>query len=186
VVERGRIVLNDKTRQAISTWVDQAILRPDAALRPVYMSDPHWMLVSHLKQYMYLYQKTIIARVAREIEHGNYVPLAALTSYVPMIIAADMMKVILTPGQGDDDSRRSWDSVDWIQRGVQRAGLFGPGQMALDAYGDMSFGKIGIESAAGPTVQQLLDFAQATAGKGSVGRELLKAIPGERLVRGGF
>jgi len=143
------------------------------------------MLVSHLKQYMYLYQKTIISRVVRELEHGNYSPAYALAGYVPMIIASDMMRIILTPGQGDDDARKDWDSVDWMSRGVQRAGIFGPSQMVFDAWSDASFGKSGLESLAGPTVQQLMDFVQASA-TGGVGRELMKAIPGERLVRGGF
>lgn len=185
-LDHGKLVLNDKTRKALNTWVDQAILRPDAALRPIYMSDPNWMLVSHLKQYMYLYQKTIIARVVRELEHGNYSPMWALTMYVPMIIASDMARVILTPGQGDDDSRKAWGAGDWLSRGVQRAGIFGPGQMVIDGWTDASYGKLGVESAFGPTAQQLLDFVRASAGHGDIGKEVLRAIPGERLVRGGF
>jgi hypothetical protein len=185
-VRNGKLVLDDKTTKALNMWVDQAILRPDAALRPIYMSDPNWMLISHLKQYMYLYQKTIIARVVREMQHGNYSPMWALTMYVPAIIFSDMMRVLLTPGQGDDDSRKGWDTYDWISRGVQRAGLFGPGQQVADAWTDASFGKLGVESLAGPSVQQILDFVRASAGQGDILTQLGKAIPGERLVRGGF
>jgi hypothetical protein len=182
VLNRGRIVLNAKTKQAINLWVDQAILRPDAALRPAYMSDPHWMLVSHLKQYMYLYQKTIIARVAHEFEQGNYTPAYALMAYVPMIIASDMLRILLTPGGADDEARKNWGTAEWMSRGVQRAGIFGPSQMAIDAHADLGFGKFGIESLAGPSVQQLLDFLRASA-QGGTYKELTKAIPGERLFR---
>jgi hypothetical protein len=54
--------------------------------------------------------------------------------------------------------------------------------MALDSYTDASFGGLGIESIAGPTVQQLLGFVKASA-QGNLGSELVRAIPGERLIR---
>ena len=181
VVHNGRIEVNDKVVKAINLWVDQAILRPNAAVRPIYMSDPHWVLVSHLKQYMYLFQKTIIARVHHELQHGNYTPAFALAGYVPAIIAADMLKVLLTPGSGDD--REDWDTADWLWSGVQRAGIFGPGQVALDSQQDMTFNKIGVESIAGPTAQQILDFLRASAQGSGVVNELQRAIPGERFFR---
>jgi len=184
VVKNGKLDMeNEKVRNAVNLWVDQAILRPNAALRPIYMSDPHWMLVSHLKQYMYLFQKTILTRVHNELQHGNYSPAYALAGYVPMIIASDMLRVMLTPGGWDDDQKEGWDMTDWLWRGVQRAGLFGPGQMVLDSATDMSYSKFGVESAAGPMVQQLMDFARTAATGGDIGEQIVRAIPGERLVR---
>lgn len=180
-VQDGKLKLNDKTRQAINLWIDQAILRPNAAVRPIYMSDPHWVLISHLKQYMYLFQKTIIARVQHEMQHGNYTPAAALSLYVPGIIASDMLRSMITPGSGDD--RKDWSTSDYMWSGVQRAGLFGPGQVALDANQDMSFDKIGIESAMGPTAQQFLDFLRAGSQGHGMGNEFVKAIPGTRFFR---
>lgn len=183
-VKTGGLNVEDpKIQTAINRWVDQAILRPNAAMRPIYMSDPMWMLVSHLKQYTYLFQQTILKRVYHEAKHGNYSPAFTLAGYVPMIIAADMARIALTPGSGDDDARRNWDTKDWLWRGVQRAGIFGPGQLALDAGADLAYDKVGIESLAGPTAQQLLDFARAAAKGEGLERELIGAVPGSRLFR---
>lgn len=183
-IVNDELVLTDKTRNAINLWVDGAILRPNAAIRPIWMSDPHWMLVSHLKQFTYAFQKTIIARVVHEAENGNYRALMALGSYVPFIIAADVLKVALTPGGGDDEARKGWGAADYLWNGAQRAGLFGPGQYALDSYGDLGRGKLGIEGLAGPTIEQMLNLGHAAATpQGDMGKWFEKAIPGHQLVR---
>lgn len=174
---------NPKYVDAMNKWVDEAILRPNAAHRPVYMSDPNWMLISHLKQYTYLFQKVIVGRVYHEINNGNYTPAFALMAYVPGMIAADAAKALLTPGDGDDNARKAWTFMDYFSRGLQRAGLFGPSQFALDSGEDMQRGGIGIESIAGPTIQQLLQFLQAGARGSGLGNQLEKAIPGASLIK---
>jgi hypothetical protein len=180
----GKLVLNDKTMQAITMWVDGAVLRPNAAVRPIWMSDPHWMLVAHLKQFTYSFQKTIVTRVVHEIEHGNFSPAMSLISYVPLIIGADVARAVLTPGGADDDAMHQHGLGGLLWRGIQRAGLFGPGQYAVDAFGDLGHGKLPVTALAGPSVQQALDFGYAGfSPDGSVGKELLKAIPGYVLVR---
>jgi hypothetical protein len=66
---------------------------------------------------------------------------------------------------------------------MQRAGIFGPSQLGLDAGNDMRRGGFGLESAAGPTAQQLVDFLHAGAmGKG-IGHQIEKAIPGYNLIK---
>jgi len=179
-VVNEKLVMSKKVEAALNMWVDQAIIRPNAALRPIYMSDPNWMLISHLKQYAYMFQKTIIARVHNEAMHGNFGPAGTIAMYVPVIIASDMLRATLTPGSGDDERMANWTMMDWLWRGIQRAGLFGPSQFVLDSGQDLSMNKIGIESMAGPTVQQLMDFARGTM-TGNVSNELLKAVPGARL-----
>ncbi|NIN64214.1 MAG: hypothetical protein GTO63_05845, partial [Anaerolineae bacterium] len=37
-----------RVRNALNRFVDEAILRPNAAQRPIWASDPHWALVFHL------------------------------------------------------------------------------------------------------------------------------------------
>lgn len=181
-IVNNRLVLDDKIMGAMNKWVDEAILRPNAALRPIYMSDPNWMLISHLKQYTYLFQKVIVSRVYHEAAHGNFTPAMTLAGYVPAMMAADMLKVGLTPGSGDDNARAGWDAMDWLGHGMQRAGLFGPSQLGLDAGQDFKRGGIGLESAAGPTVQQLINFAQG-ATQGHLGLQIKKAVPGYSLIK---
>lgn len=175
-------VNNPKYVSAVNKWVDEAILRPNAALRPVYMSDPNWMLISHLKQYTYLFQKVIVARVYHELQHNNYTPAMALAAYVPGMVAADMLKMVMTPGSGDDNARAGWTAKDWLGHGMQRAGLFGPSQYGLEAGTDAQRGGIGLESAAGPTVQQFIQTVRGTVqGHGMLQAE--KAVPGYSLIK---
>lgn len=176
----GSLILNDNMREAINLWVDQAILRPNAALRPIYMSDPNWILVSHLKQYTYLFQQTIINRMAGELGHGNYTPALGLISYVPVIIMADMLRSILTPNAGDDHD--DWDGADWLMRGVQRAGIYGPGQIALDTGQDMRYG--GGLSLLGPSAEQLMNLTVNSFQGDTAGllKDFQRAIPGVRYL----
>jgi hypothetical protein len=133
--------------------------------------------VSHLKQFTYSFQKTITSRVAHEALHGNYTPLAVLASYVPMIIAADILRGVITPGGSDDERLKKWTAADWLTHGVARAGITGPGQYVLDAPNDLQRGGLGIGAVAGPTAQQLLDLLRAGAGGGDLGSQVLRAIP---------
>lgn len=183
-LKKGDVLSQDNPTyvKAINKWVDEAILRPNAALRPVYMSDPNWMLISHLKQYTYLFQKVIVARVYHELQHNNYTPAMALAAYVPGMVAADMLKMVMTPGSGDDNARAGWTAKDWVSHGLQRAGLFGPSQYGLEAGTDAQRGGIGLESAAGPTVQQFIQTVRGTVqGHGML--QVEKAIPGYSLVK---
>jgi hypothetical protein len=176
-VTDGRLEVTPEVTEAINKWVDGAVLRPHAGIRPIWMSDPHFMLIGHLKQFMYSFQKTIIGRVVHEARHGNVAPLAVLSAYVPGIIAADILRSVITPGTADNDRYAHWGPADWLVHGVNRAGITGPGSYALDSYNDLGRGKLGVETILGPTMQQALDMAHAMAGNGSVSRELLRAVP---------
>lgn len=178
VDKEGHLNADDpKIRRALNLWVDGAIVRPTAAIRTPWMSDPMFMLVAHLKQFTYGFHKVILARVAHEAAHGNYTPLLALTSYVPFMIAADMSRVALTPTQGDDKVRAGWTAGDWLWSGMQRAGLFGIGQFGMEPFSkhpNMSY-------LGGPTIQQLHDFVVAA----DKTHEAAKAIPGYSIFGAG-
>lgn len=173
----GNLDLTPAVVDAINRWVDGAVLRPSAATRPIWQSDPHFMLVSHLKQFTYSFQKTINERVAHEALHGNYRPLLVLSSYVPLIIASDLLRYALTPGGMDDDRWSKWGLMDWVMHGLNRAGITGPGQYALDALTDARRGRLGIEGMFGPTFQQATDILHAAAGSGSMARQGVRALP---------
>ena len=157
-------------KMAINRWVDGAVLRPDAADKPIWMNDPRWALVSHLKQFMYAFHQTILKRVAHEYQHGNYVPALALASYVPMMIAADMMKGMIQGGGQQPSWKENWGMADYIESGVERAGLLGVGQFAVDAQS-------GVAGLAGPAVEQMVGAAGVVGGVKPAGGFLLKALP---------
>lgn len=167
-IEKSRLV-----REAIGRWVDGAVLRPHAADRPAWASDPHWMLVWHLKQFTYSFQRTILDRATHELRNGNYAPMLTLAAYVPFMIAADFLKAMLQGAGDEPDWYKSQDAGDLIWRGVERAGLLGVRQFATD----------GIESPAftlGPTFSYMLKAGEKTM-DGDVTGAALSALPGNAL-----
>ena len=179
-------VTDPDVRMAINRWVDGAVLRPDAADAPPWMADPRAALIAHLKKFAFSFQETILKRVAHEYRHGNYAPAMALTSYVPMMLAADMAKGIIQGGGEEPDWKAGWDVGDYLGHAVQRAGLFGVGQFALDTYqGAQRDGPLGALGAlGGPTVGQLTDGVEMLAGTQRPGTFLLNSMPANALYSG--
>lgn len=170
-----------RVHAAVNQWVDGAILRPDAADKPIWMNDPRFALVSHLKQFVFSFQKTILERVAHEFKNGNYTPAMALASYVPVMMAADFVKGMVASGGGTPDWQAGWDIADYIEYGMQRAGLFGVGQFGLDVLKDVRHGNSGVFSLLGPTIEQARDGVEALGGHKQFGPLVLHALPANAL-----
>ena len=168
-------------RAAVNKWVDGAILRPDAADKPVWMNDPHFALVSHLKQFVYSFHHTMLARVAHEMRNGNYTPAYALLSYVPVMIAADALKGALQGGGSQPQWKQDWGPEDYLWSGIQRGGLLGVGQFGADVINDVHRGGIGIGALAGPSLEQLGDAVEAIGGHKQFSNFALHAMPANAL-----
>ena len=151
----GKLVMDDKMAVALNRFVDESILRPNAAQRPIWASDPHWALVFHLKQFMYSFQDRILARTYRETMEGNAAPILLLSLWIPAMIGADFLRELVQYGADGNPRKRNWGTMDYISHGAQRSGLYGITQMGGDALNDIKFGGIGVESFLGPTAGQL-------------------------------
>lgn len=175
-----------KVRDAINKWVDGAVLRPDQADKPIWFNDPHFALISHLKQFTYAFQHTIIDRVVREAKEGNYKPAALLSSYIPIMIAADYMKGFIQGGGEQPAWKRDWGPADYLWSGAQRAGIFGVGQFGIDAAESVGRGDSPLGSLAGPTVEQLGDAASVVGGRGQFDKFTLDSMPANALYGSAF
>lgn len=173
-----------KVRVAVNRWVDGAVLRPDAADKPMWMNDPHFALVAHLKQFVFSFHETIIKRVIHEAENRNYQPAMALAGYVPMMIAADMVKGVIQGGGSEPEWKQDWTAADYIWSGVQRAGLLGTGQFLADMAGDAARGGSGVGALAGPTIDQFADAVSVLNGQRSFESFALKSLPANALYAG--
>ena len=130
--------------------MEGAILRPNASMRPSWASDPHFALLFHLKQFTYAMQKVLLERVANEAKHGNLDPaIGMVLTYVPTMIAADFLRGLAANGGQEPPWKRKWGAGDYLVEGVQRAGLLGVPQIALDTV------KWGPGELAGPLGEQL-------------------------------
>ena len=169
-----------RVQAALYRFVDGAILRPNAAHRPAWTSDPHYMLVAHLKQYTFTFQQTILKQVKKEAQNGNYRPAFILASYVPFMAASDLMR-----GSIAGTIKNGWSFGEFMQDGIARSGILGVGSFGTDALKDAQLGQMPGSSFLGPTAQHVIMAAKTVAGApGSSWHELLlRSMPASPLSR---
>jgi len=161
---------NPKVRAGINRWVNGAVLRPNAAQRPVYMSDPRYMVFGHMKQFSYTFHDVILKRVAHDATvHGNLGPLAVLATFAPIMIAADLGKALLL------GANPTWahDLGSIVDHGATRAGYLGMYQPVWDA----TMGTHGLMSIAGPAAEQVTNMFVDP-----IGEIVRDALPGANVL----
>lgn len=174
----------NKVRMAINRWVDGAVLRPDAADKPIWMSDPHYVLFAHLKQFVFSFQEVLLKRIVHEYKNGNYTPAMAMASYVPVMIASDLAKGLIMGGGSQPGWKDDWGPLDYINNGIERSGIHGTRQFGIDAFHDIRHGGSGVGVLAGPTVQQLGSALKTIAGRESPSSFVKDALPAHALYAG--
>ena len=161
-----------KLQVAIKRWVDQAILRPNAAQRPAWMSDPHFALFSHMKQFSYSFHDVILKRAWLEAKHhGELGPIGILLAgFVPIMIAADAAKAMILTGKEPYWMHGGLPSM--IEHGVQRAGLLGIAQPYADPLlSGHTF------SVAGPAAEQVVGLVTQPFEESAI-----DALPGASII----
>lgn len=180
VTPRERLkVDNPKVKEAMFRFVDQAVLRPSAANRPVWMSDPKFLLVAHLKQFTFALHNVVLKRATQQLEDGNPKPWAVLMLAMPVIFAADMAKFALTGGPP-----QNWKTMDFIAHAVERSGLLGLGDFGVQAMRGVERGRVPGEALLGPAVEHLLTLLRFLGGSPMVdaGDVIDRTVPGARFL----
>lgn len=180
----GNVVIDEAVKRAVNRWVDGAVLRPDAADSAIWMNDPHFAVIAHLKHFAFSFHHTFLKRVWHEYQHGNYQPLMALGAFVPMMMAADFIKDIATNGGDEPAWKREWTFMDHVGYGVERSGLLGVGQFALDGLGDVKNGGTGVGALGGPAIDQIADAVSLLGGHRTFESFALRSMPANALYRG--
>lgn len=173
----GELDVNDVVNQAaIMRFVNDAVIRPNAAIRTTWGSDPRFAALSQLKSYTYAFHKVMLEAAVSQGKLGNYRPaLAMFLGYMPVIIAADAIKEMMIPGDEPPWMKMGMDG--FLQHGWQRAGLLGVPQYLVGGLRDPA-------SLLGPTVDELQNFGSIPFMEThSLLGEVLGALPGGNLLR---
>ena len=157
-LSKEEIARDDRVRNALNRFVDEAILRPTAANRPTWASDPNYMLVFHLKSFMFTFHDRLLRRAFTEAEYGNMAPLVLMSAFIPGMLFADLLRDLIRFGLDGNPRKAHWGLDDHLWSATQRSGLTGIGQLLVDARQDIQFGGIGYESLAGPTADGIVDL----------------------------
>jgi hypothetical protein len=147
-------------QDAILSFVDEAIIRPNAAHRPVWASDPHYMLIWQLKSFFYSFGQVVIGGVVREAKarwkegdkvgammsagllFGALMPLAALALQV-----RELIKGLLGKSVGEEDE----GILAYLFDLIDRAGILGPLSIIKSMYDASDYGRSATVSLLGPT-----------------------------------
>lgn len=160
-----------RLRRALFKFVDSAVLRPNAAHRPIWGSDPRFALIFHLKQFTHSFQEVIMKRVWHEWKQGNTKPAQVALTYIPFMAAADAAKAMLL-GKGFNMSLGQFFGKE-----VERSGLLGTGQYAVDAVQDMARGDNPAASFVGPAADHAGTIADWMAGAASTRDLVDRSVP---------
>jgi len=181
-VSAAKLERDDRVRNALFRWVDGAILRPNAAQRPIWASDPHAMLFFHLKSFMYSMHDRILRRAWTEFsKHGNLAPAAAMMMYVPAMVAIDAARDWIKFGFDGSPRKANWSSTDYALNAINRSGIAGVGSMMLwDAKTDRDFGGIGLGSLTGAAEFPVQIASGVLTGNQS---KIERALPGASIWR---
>lgn len=172
---------NVNVKLALARFVDESIVRPNAAERPNWADDPRYALVWQLKGFFYSYGKTVVGGNAREMQRryaenglrGAAVPLfmGAVTLLPLTMLGFDLRERFkmglawLLPGVSPQDKnyRRS-QQMDWGEYSteiIDRSGVLGPFTMALPLFlEEKRYGDPFWVGPLGPTFGKGFDFLQ--------------------------
>lgn len=166
VAKHSLDVSSREVQQAMFKMVDQSVLRPSAANRPVWMSDPRFLLVGHLKQFTFAMHNVVLKRANKQLENGNAKPWLILALAAPAVLAADMAKFALT-----GDMPTSWGFFDYLSHAVNRSGLLGIGDFSTELFSDVGQGKLPGEGLLGPSFEHVAEILRWIGGDPRTGFE---------------
>ena len=176
---RGYVERSPKIDLALRRFVAEAVVRPSPSQRPGWHNDPNFQFAAQYKGYLYAFYTTIVDRMVKEAEAGNYrQALVPLVPYLGVTVAAEMLRYSLQH-PGEDDPR---ELDDYMRLAMVRSGLVGPRFGVLnDARTDTRYGSWITNSWIGPTGQQVTDLVDVATGERSFGKTAIEALPGSAL-----
>jgi len=150
----GHSTDRERINFALNRYIDEAMIRPDPSIRPVYMSDPGYSIFSHLKGFLYGFHETFLRRVGREaVIHQNLLPLLMLGMLaLPFAAVGYELRRKIT------GSKSAPEGFDYFLEVVERSGMPGAFQLVVDMEQADAFGKPFAVGIGGPAVEQLYDF----------------------------
>jgi hypothetical protein len=178
--QNGTLKLSESEdlRQAIRSFTDQSILRPNSTQRTTWGNDKRWGMIWQLKSFFYSFGKVVVGGAYQEIKssvnEGRYanaalqpimmsltfMPLAALGLWARGLIQYDMWE---DEGENFDPYE---DMYGWRYRAelAKRSGFYGPFEMALGfaQYDDSIDGALSLMGPAIDHMHALTQFDQGT------------------------
>lgn len=175
---------DERVRTALNRFVDEAVLRTDASQHPLFMNDPAFRLVTQYKQFTYAFGDQIIGRIMHELHYTNLHVLGPALAYLPITMAAEMLRGFAQYGPGGNPNQEAWTPAEYAAFIWQRSGLGGPRATQLvKGFQHESSGYAAFlpDPDLGPTEAQLEDFMRTAEGKRSAEKTAVESLPASTL-----
>lgn len=168
-----------RIQQAIFRFVDGGVIRPNAAHRPIWGSDPRYMLLFHLKQFTYSFQQVILKQVEKESKHGNFKPGYIMLTVAPFSLAINMFRSLLL-GRPIDTSFGAVASGLAKEAMHSATGVFG-----AQLWTDMGVNPLPGSGLLGPTANHAFQVLRTVGGSPTDSwlELLVRSTPGSPLVK---
>ena len=176
-------------QDAIARFTEESIVRPNAAERPAWASNPYTALIFQLKSFFYAYGKNIVGGVIRntqstfnregKISAAAMPAIFASTALLPLAMIGmelrELLKYFLSPISSavdfnDRTEAFSFDSSkfrtndmgygEWLLEASDRSGVFGAYTMLFPMFEAGRFGDEFYTSLLGPTAQRVEDLVK--------------------------
>ena len=179
-------------------FTDSVVMNPRASNRPMWHSNPHLHLVAQLKSFQTVFGNTVVKRIFTELtQRGAY--RSAIQAYRAayvislMLLTANFgnhLRERIKYGPEGNPNTKNESSQRTLLRALDRTGLTGIFQFALDATLAHRFGSSGLAALGGPAMSQAEELMEAAGvyietGKTSkLRREAANAVPIANTSRG--
>ena len=133
-----------RVRTAVMRFVEESQIRPNAATRSFWLSNPYYRIPGQWRGFMSSFDDQIMRPAyARMIENGDMKPIAAMAmTFVPvMLIAETLRDQVRDLGDGDDDDllefttpswKKDWTLFDHVAYAVEKSGFYGRHEIVGD------------------------------------------------------
>lgn len=169
--------VDQKIQAALIRFMHEAkVSGIDPAQKTMWGADPRFMLLWHLKSYMYEFQHRIMGRIGHQLNSSNMTGeqlrwvMPALMGLALAGFGLELRELIQYSlwGEGDKARTDQMGGPEYLYTLVQRSGFFGLAQYGTDAAEASINGRAPLLTITGPTVGQMNDVLQ---------RPLYKTLP---------
>jgi len=163
----------DMYKRALTRFVDQSVMKPDAVEKPRYASHKIGSMFYYLQSFLYGFQKNVVLRQARAVKRA--VTEKGLSAADRAVMAAPL---ILTPiilgalqyGLGelrdkalDYETKRKQTDAERMARAISRTGYYGQLDPWINLFASLKYQREPATVLAGPIFGGLLDTLAAFA-----------------------
>lgn len=192
-----------RLHEAVNKYVDSAITRPDARARPVWGSDPRFMLLYQFKSFVFAYWEKIMKPILAEsyrrygaIEGSRLskaaaaaAPLAVfvLPTFALSALGLWLRQILQYEVWGDEAPAKQMELPEYTYEVIKRGGILGPFELGFTFVENNAEGRSGVTQLMGPTASHLELLLKGDTQK-SIGASVpvFSQIPGLREMAKGM